>query len=362
MKERMNEEMTAKLIDLYNNSWNNLNTIAKILEVEKKDVDREIRYLKKEERVDLRDRSTICNYNLSRIILRLHNLGAIEPVITLITDTSRSIVRSQIEKMRDAGCEITPVDRSVKYNFDRSKRMHERNIPALIVKEYTGISKEYVDKVYSLLDEIYRLRGISTKDEEESEGGLTNGEMREIRSRGIKSTISIPVNLSPSEIITMIISLADSMDDTSRFDKLVFCDSIISKLQSSLPEDYKAILNRRLSKRRNVLEKSQIDEFIKRYKNGEDVIELGKEFKIHPETLQRLVEHSKSHDNNDGFTITRLSELDLDKINQAIDNEESYIGETYKVRSSLMRFIRHKHLQNWTPDIRKNREKNESLN
>ena len=159
----------------------------------------------------------------------------------------------------------------------------------------------------------------------------------------------------------MIISLADSMDDTSRFDKLLFCDSIMGKLESSLPEDYKAILNRRLSKQRNVLEKSQIDEFIKRYKNGEDAIELGKEFKIHPETLRRLVEHSKTHYNSDGFIITRLSELDLDKINRAIDNRESCIGETYKVRSSLMRFIRHKHLQNWIPDIRKNREKkNES--
>lgn len=164
MKERMNEEMTLRLIDLYNNSWKNTKEIAEILGISKRDLDREVGHLKKEKRLDLRDRSTICNDSLSRIILRLHNLGAIEPVITLITDTSRSIVRSRIKKMRDAGCEITPIDRSIKYNFDRSKRMYERNIPALIVKEYTGISKEYVDKVYSLLDEIYRLRGIPTND------------------------------------------------------------------------------------------------------------------------------------------------------------------------------------------------------
>lgn len=355
MKKRMNEEMTAKLIDLYNNSWKNLKEIAEILGISKRDLDREVGYLKKEKRVDCRDRSTICNDNLCRIILRLHNLGANEPVITVTTDTSRSVVKSRLEKMKDAGCEITPVDKSVKLNFRKSMRMYERKVPSAIVKEYTGISKEYVDEVYALFDEIYRLCGISRK---ESKGGLTNGEVREILSRGIESNVSIPVNLGPSEIVAIIISLAESMDNTCRFDKLVFYDSIMSKLESSLPEDYKTILNHRLSKRRNVLEKQQIDEFIKRYKNGEDAIELGKEFKIHPETLWRLVEHSKLCDNSDGFTIARLNELDLDKINQAIDNRESYIDETYKVRSSLMRFIRHKHMPKWISDIGKNRKEN----
>lgn len=353
MKKRMNEEMTAKLIDLYNNSWKNLKEIAEILSISKRDLDREVGYLKKEKRVDCRDRSTICNDNLCRIILRLYNLGANEPVITVTTDTSRSVVKSRLEKMKDAGCEITPVDKSVKYNFRKSMRMYERKIPSVMVKEYTGISKEYVDEVYDLFDEIYRLRGISRK---ESEGGLSNGEVTEILSRGIESNVSIPVNLGPSEIVAIAISLADSMDNTCRFDKLFFYDSIMSKLESSLPEDYKATLHRILSKRRNVLEKSQIDEFIRRYKNGEDAVELGKEFKLHPETLWRLVEHSKSYDNSDGFTITRLSELDLDKINQALDNEESHIDETYKVRSSLMQFIRHKHTEKWISEIMKKYE------
>nr|DAT84428.1 MAG TPA: hypothetical protein [Caudoviricetes sp.] len=352
MKERMNEEMTAKLIDLYNNSWKNLKEIAEILSISKRDLDRELGYLKKEERVDLRDRSTICDDNLCRVILRLRKLGANETTITVTTDTSLSIVKSRLRKMRDAGCEMTPVGKPD--NFRESMRMYKRKVPSVIVKEYTGISKEYVDEVYALFDEIYRLRGISRK---ESEGELSNGEVNKILSRGIESNVSIPVNLGPSEIVAIVISLADSMDNTCRFDKLFFYDSIMSKLESSLPEDYKTTLNHRLSKRRNVLDKSQIDEFIRRYKNGEDAVDLGKEFKIHPETLWRLVEHSKSYDNSDGFTITRLSELDLDKIYQAIDNEESYIDETYKVRSSLMRFIRNKHTDKWISDIMKKYEK-----